>query len=160
MSNMWKNVKNCLLHSTNAKAYGLSHGIVISTQPKVTLHSSYCQRAMLKLLQRHTTSIVDFLNYSHTMQSIKSCLHLLIQKCHAEAYPETRILNKDKQWRIYIQKFPARPPQQDQILSLLHVFAKKCPCRRLALPPTRVGVPSNGKSWIHPCELEDVYGRP
>ena len=34
------------------------------------------------------------------------------------------------QWRIYIQKFPARapPPQQDQIFSFLHTFSPKSTC--------------------------------
>ena len=50
------------------------------------------------------------------------------------------------QWRIYIQKFPAcaPPPQQDQILSFLHMFSPKsacvrgwCPLQRGLAPPQR-----------------------
>ena len=48
------------------------------------------------------------------------------------------------QWRIYIQKFLVRPPQQDQILSFLHVFSPKstcvggwCPLQRRFAPPQR-----------------------
>ena len=51
------------------------------------------------------------------------------------------------QWRIYIQKFLARappPPQQDQILSYLHMFSPKsacvrgwCPLQRGLAPPQR-----------------------
>ena len=33
------------------------------------------------------------------------------------------------------------PPQQDQILSFLHIFTKKRLCQRLAPPPMRVGTP-------------------
>ena len=57
------------------------------------------------------------------------------------------------QWRIYIQKFLAHsPPQQDQILSFLHMFSPKSTCvggwctLQWGLTPP----PPNGKSWIRP----------
>ena len=39
------------------------------------------------------------------------------------------------------KSFQGAPPQQDQILSFLHVFTEKCLCWRLAPPPMRVGTP-------------------
>ena len=56
-----------------------------------------------------------------------------------------------RQWRIYIQNFPARPPTGPNSFVFTYVFTEKCLCRRLVPPPMRVCTPPpNGKSWIRP----------
>ena len=44
-----------------------------------------------------------------------------------------------------------RPPQQDQILSFLHMFSPKSACVGGWRPHQRGLAPPNGKSWIRPC---------
>ena len=54
-------------------------------------------------------------------------------------------------WRIYIQKFPAPLPQQDQILLFLHMFSPKSACVR--------GAPSN-EGWRPPPPKREILDPP
>ena len=75
--------------------------------------------------------------------------HNLLHMCgHHEdrIHRSKKDLSDSNQWRIYIQKFPARPPPPTGPNSFIftYVFTEKCLCRRLAPPPTRVGAPPTG----------------
>ena len=47
----------------------------------------------------------------------------------------------------------ARPPTGPNYFVFTYVFAEKCPCQRLAPPPTRVGTPPTGNPASAPVEL-------
>ena len=61
------------------------------------------------------------------------------------------------QWRIYIQKFPARPSQQDQILSFLHMFSPKSACVGGWHPLQQGLVPPQWEILDPPLHLEIRY---
>ena len=63
---------------------------------------------------------------------------------------------RTQQWRIYIQKFPARtPPQQDQILSFLHMFSPKSACVG-GWRPLQRGLAPPKREILDPPLLSDI----
>ena len=48
----------------------------------------------------------------------------------------------------------SHPQPNPNSFDFTHVFAKKCPCQRLAPPLMTVGAPNpHGKSWTDPCTM-------
>ena len=55
------------------------------------------------------------------------------------------------QWRIYIQKFLARPPNRTKFFRFYICFHQKAPVSEVGAPSNEGWHPPNGKSWIRPC---------
>ena len=87
-------------------------------------------------------------------RSLKTALNCIMEYLIKKELPH---LCDITQWWIYIQKFLAHaPPQQDKILSFLHVFTEKHLCQRLASPPMRVGAPPTGNPASAPVMDEQL----
>ena len=83
----------------------------------IILSLIYCTSSLLKVRLTYMTATDELTDIKGT------ALPLQVTLCRGK-YSSSYTLNL-LQWRIYIQKFPARTPQQDQILSFLHMFSPK-----------------------------------
>ena len=60
------------------------------------------------------------------------------------------LFHRNLQWRIYVQKFPARPPNRTKFFRFYICFHRKAPVSEVGTPSNKGWRPPNGKSWIRP----------
>ena len=115
------------------KTYKSCRFVIVSTLQRIQWEISNNKEN--KCIQMNSTT--SHLSSLKCNRSIPRCMYVCMYVC--------------MQWRIYIQKFPARaPPTGPNSFIFTYVFTEKHLCRRLVSPPTRVGAPPNRKSWIRP----------